>query len=103
MNVWSHFASATTRWSLRYPDHSDMTHRIQFNEGKMNGFVHALNIRNQDGRLAMGYYDGQELSYYWNVADEFVLFDRFFSSAAGGSMINHLVLGNGRVWRPWGS
>ena len=75
---------------LADPDHSDMTHRIQFNEGKMNGFVHALNIRNQDGRLAMGYYDGQELSYYWNVADEFVLFDRFFSSAAGGSMINHL-------------
>ena len=54
---------------LADPDHSDMTHKIQYNEGKMNGFVHALNIRNQDGRLAMGYYDAQELTYYWTIVD----------------------------------
>lgn len=71
------------------PDHSDETHRLQYNEGRMDGFVFALNRRNQDGRLAMGYYDDQELPYYWNIAEEYVLFDRFFSSAAGGSFINH--------------
>ncbi len=71
------------------PDHSDETHRLQYNQGLMNGFVYALNRRGQDGRLAMGYYDGRDLPYYWNIADEYVLFDRFFSSASGGSFINH--------------
>ena len=28
----------------------------------------------------MGYYDGRDLPFYWNVADQYVLFDRFFSS-----------------------
>lgn len=72
------------------PDHSTSTHEIQYNEGKMDGFVYSLALRNQDGRLAMGYYDDEDLPYHWNVADEYVLFDRFFSSAAGGSLINHL-------------
>jgi phospholipase C len=75
---------------LEDPDHSSRTFQIQFNEGRMDGFVYALNIRNQDGRLAMAYYDDRDLPFYWNVADEYVLFDRFFSSAAGGSFINHL-------------
>ncbi|MBN1147850.1 MAG: alkaline phosphatase family protein [Anaerolineales bacterium] len=72
------------------PDHSENTHQLQYNQGRMDGFVYALNQRNQDGRLAMGYYDKQELPYYWNIADNYVLFDRFFSSAAGGSFINHV-------------
>jgi phospholipase C len=71
------------------PDHSDSTHQIQYNEGKMDGFVYALNLRNQDGRLAMGYYDDRDLPFHWNIAEEYVLFDNFFSSAAGGSAINH--------------
>jgi phospholipase C len=38
----------------------------------------------------MGYYDDRDVPYHWNLADEYVLFDRFFSSAAGGSFVNHL-------------
>ncbi len=38
----------------------------------MNGFVAALNLRNQDGRLAMGYYDDSDIPYYWNIADQYV-------------------------------
>lgn len=75
---------------LADPDHSSTTHAIQFNDGKMDGFVYALELRNQDGRLSMGYYDDRDLAYHWNLADEYVLFDRFFSSAAGGSFINHM-------------
>lgn len=71
-------------------DHSRRTFRLQYNEGRMDGFVHALNIQNQDGRLAMGYYDDGDLPFYWNLADEYVLFDRFFSSAAAGSFMNHV-------------
>jgi phospholipase C len=72
------------------PDHSTETFLLQYNEGKMNGFVYALNERNQDGRLAMLYYDDRELPYYWNIADQYVLFDNYFTSAGGGSFINHL-------------
>jgi phospholipase C len=70
--------------------HSLSTFRDQYNNGKMDGFVSALNKRNQDGRLAMGYYNDLELPYYWNLADHYVLFDRFFSSAKDGSFSNHM-------------
>ena len=71
-------------------DHSLRTFKLQYNDGKMDGFVYALNQRNQNGALAMGYYDDRDLPYYWNLADEFVLFDRFFSSDHGGSFANHM-------------
>ncbi|HET7010207.1 MAG TPA: alkaline phosphatase family protein [Anaerolineales bacterium] len=82
-------------------DHSRRTFELQYNDGAMDGFIFALDERNQDGRLAMGYYDDQELAYYWNLAEEYVLFDRFFSSAGAGSFLNHVFWvtagpGNGR-------
>ena len=70
--------------------HSIATYRAQYNNGKMDGFVSALNARNQDGKLAMGYYDDRDLPYYWNLADNYVLFDKFFSSAKDGSFANHM-------------
>ena len=70
--------------------HSAATFRDQYDGGKMDGFISALLQRNQDGRLAMGYYDGRDIPYYWNLADNYVLFDRFFSSARDGSGANHL-------------
>ncbi len=69
--------------------HSSSTFEEQYNNGAMNGFVSALNRRKQDGRVAMGYYNDSDLPYYWNLADQFVLFDRFFSSAKSGSFANH--------------
>jgi phospholipase C len=56
----------------------------------MDGFIHALKLRNQDGRLALGYRDGRDIPYYWNLADQYVLYDHFFSSAAAGSFLNHV-------------
>lgn len=70
--------------------HSDDVFVAQFNGGKMDGFVEAFQSRNPGaGRQAMGYYDDKDLPYYWNVADNFVLFDRFFTSSTGGSVRNH--------------
>ncbi len=70
--------------------HSAATFRDQFNNGKMDSFVSALNQRNQNGRLAMGYYDQRDIPYYWSLASEYVLFDNFFSSAKDGSFANHM-------------
>jgi phospholipase C len=70
--------------------HSRPTFEAQFRNGEMNGFVDALFQRHQDGTLAMGYFDGSDLPYYWNLADEFVLFDHYFSSAHDGSIKNRM-------------
>jgi phospholipase C len=76
---------------LRTPDlhHGEVTSRAAFDNGKMDGFVKAQLTRNLPGRLALGYYDGRDLPFYWELARQYVLADRFFSSAQGGSSINH--------------
>jgi phospholipase C len=62
----------------------------QYNNGKMDGFVAAYRRLGLDGSSAMGYYDGGDLPYYWNAAEQFVLFDRFFSSTTVGSRESYL-------------
>jgi phospholipase C len=71
-------------------DHSAATFETQYNKGRLDGFVYALNIRNQNGKLSMGHYDDRDLPYYWNLVDEYVVFDRFFSSDKGVSLSNHM-------------
>jgi phospholipase C len=76
---------------LRTPDlhHGEVTSRAAFDNGKMDGFIKAQLTRNLPGRLALGHYDGNDLPFYWELAHQYVLADRFFSSAQGGSSINH--------------
>ncbi len=71
-------------------EHREATHESQYRGGAMDGFVFALRAAGKDAETTMGYYDDRDLPYYWNVADEYVLFDRFFSSASGGSIENHM-------------
>jgi phospholipase C len=70
--------------------HTAKTFAVQYDYGKMDSFVYALNRLKQNGNITMGYYDGTDLPYYWNVADKYVLFDHFFSSARDGSFANHM-------------
>jgi phospholipase C len=72
-------------------NHSQRVAHRQLDHGAMDGFVDAL--RRENGKVqpnTMGYYDGKDIPYYWNIADNFVLFDRFFTSSAGGSVSNHM-------------
>ncbi len=71
-------------------DHSELSARHDLSGGRMNGFVAAQRLRSIDAKQAMGYYNGSDLPFYWNMADRYVLFDHFFSSALGGSFINHV-------------
>jgi phospholipase C len=59
--------------------------RRQYNDGRMDGFVAAYRRLGLDGTSAMGYYDGSDIPFHWNVADQYVLFDRFFASTKVGS------------------
>jgi phospholipase C len=61
----------------------------QYRSGRMNGFIDGL--REATGRITptvMGYYDDSDVPFYWNVADEYVLFDNFFASSHGSSVRN---------------
>jgi phospholipase C len=72
----------------------------QYNGGQMDGFVDAFTRRGIDDAKPMGYYDDRDLPYYWNLADNYVLFDRFFASAAGGSVWNHMYWVTGTPGNP---
>ena len=70
-------------------DHSQISAQVAYNGGRMNGFVAAQQDRNLPGSLTLGYYDRTDLPLYWDLANNYVLADRFFSSAMGGSLANH--------------
>jgi len=77
-------------------NHSVRVARGQLRGGRMDGFISAQ--AQQRGRvqpLVMGHYDDRDLPFYWNVADDHVLFDRFFTSAGGGSVMNHMFWATG--------
>jgi phospholipase C len=69
-------------------NHSVASAEIAYHGGRMDGFSEAQDV-GAPARQVMGYYNGSDLPFYWNMADQYVLFDRFFSSAMGGSLINH--------------
>jgi phospholipase C len=60
----------------------------QYDKGKMDGFVAAYGRQGRDGTSAMGYYDERDLPYYWAVARQYLLFDRFFATAPYGIRLN---------------
>lgn len=81
--------------------HSDTIFQIQYQNGKMNGFVDALKRLNQDGILAMGHFDDSDIPFYWNLADQYVLFDNYFSSAHTGSITNRMYWVSGKPGSPF--
>ena len=70
--------------------HSETIFFDQYQNGKMNGFVEALTKLNQDGQLSMGRFTEKQIPFYWNLADQYVLFDNYFSSAHTGSITNRM-------------
>ncbi len=58
-----------------------------YHNGGMDGFVYAAG-----SDLTMGYFDHNEIPYYWDYASRFVLLDNFYSSVMGPSIPNHLYL-----------
>ena len=83
--------------------HDPRIHRMQYDGGRMDGFIRAASVDRQAmDRSVMGYYDGRDLPFYWNVAEEYALFDRFFAASPSGSVPNHRfwVSGTARAGAP---
>ena len=78
---------------LRSPPDSRDTFDLQYRDGDMDGFIQAFLKQGRDlnsAQAVMGYYTDADVPFYWNLADQYVLFDNFFSSGKGGSVQNHL-------------
>jgi phospholipase C len=58
-----------------------------YDGGRMDGFVYS---EGSPGTLA--YFDRSDLPHYWRAADEYVVCDRYFTSAMTESAPNHLYL-----------
>ncbi len=71
-------------------NHSWLVAHAAYDNGKMDGFVAA-----ERSTLTMGYYDRNDILYYWDYADNYVLDDNFFSSLMGPSFPNHLYIASG--------
>jgi len=55
-----------------------------YDGGRMDGFVRV------SGPVAMGYYERADLPFYWELAAEGVLLDRYFASVMGPTLPNRL-------------
>jgi phospholipase C len=76
--------------------HSETIFFDQYQNGKMTGFIEALTKLNQDGQLSMGRFTDRHIPFYWNLADQYVLFDNYFSSAHTGSITNRMYWVSGK-------
>jgi len=69
--------------------HGPEAWQVAYAGGAMKGFVAAQSDTGVTVDQALGYYDGRDIPVLWNIAENGVLFDRWFASAAGGTVWNH--------------
>ena len=71
-------------------DHTHNTFKNQYRDGENNGFISSFRQRGEDGTLAMGHYTEADIPFSYAAANEYVLFDQFFTSASAGSLANRM-------------
>ena len=79
-----------TSWTLDLP-HSRADMLEAFDGGKNDLFAAvAERVFPGLGNISVGYYDGRQIPYYWSLARNFTLADRYFSSMLGPTDPNRL-------------
>ena len=71
------------------PSHTWQSIHSEWNNRAMDGFY------TTNGSTALNYYDGSDLSYYYNLADTFTLCGNYFCSVLGPTVPNRLSLVSG--------
>jgi len=82
---------------LPHPCSDDLPHdakrvREQFHDGKMDEFVA---VANRHGKEAMGRYDEKTLPFYYALANQFAIGDRYFASFLGPTWPNRMFFISG--------
>ena len=81
-----HLESTRTLSPLR----TAIFNRLAYNNGSMGGFAYAQNLYGYNGSMTMGYYNYQDIPYYWSLASQYVLADNFFSPTMATGLTNYL-------------
>lgn len=81
------FRMPTTCQQFGHPSQTWISSHRQLNGGALDGFV-----ASGSGPVAMGYWDGQDLPFYYSLASVFPLADRYFSSVLGQTYPNRRYL-----------
>ena len=84
-----------TRYCVESPDHEWTNSHLQYDNGKMDGFI-ATNW--PDGEWAMGEYDESDIPYYYWLAKTFATSDRHFSSVLGPTWPNRFFFFGATSW-----
>jgi phospholipase C len=77
--------------------HDHTTFLVQYNGGLMNGFLNTpIDLVTPDAVVpptyAYSYVQQSDVQLYWNIAQQYVLADRFFQSNSGPSYVAHQYL-----------
>lgn len=70
------------------PDHSYTGGRVQYDSGKMEGFL----LDTSNDVYSIGYYGEQDIPFYAQLARSYTTFDRYFVSILGPTFPNRLFL-----------
>jgi phospholipase C len=82
----------TPNYIRRNLDHTGDAAQDAINGGRMNGFSHLANARQDGRRIALSQFRQSDIPNFWSYAQHFTLDDHFFSTIAGPSFPNHLAL-----------
>lgn len=69
------------------PDHSYQGGRIQYNAGKMDGF-----LRSGNDTFSIGYYQEEDLAFFGALARQYTTLDRYFCAFMGPTAPNRIFL-----------
>jgi phospholipase C len=72
------------------PRDDPRTYRLSYNNGSMNGFIYAQKDNPGNPLYVIGYFDNRDIPYYWKLAEEYVLAERFFSPSIRSDLVNSL-------------
>jgi phospholipase C len=83
----------------------DLTHdwgpmHLCWNHGKMDSWVKvhtSSQYEGPHGAMTMGYYERQDLEFYWSLADHFTLCDHYHCSILGPTHPNRLMANSGTI------
>lgn len=76
------------------PDHSYQGGRIQYNAGKLDGF-----LRSGNDTYSLGYYQEEDLTFFGALARQYTTLDRYFCSFMGPTFPNRIFLHSGQTDR----
>jgi len=103
-NVMPHWINST--WTPDLPHSRDAMIRA-YNNGSNDMFaVVAESWARGLGNVSVGYYDHRQLGYYWSLAGNYTILDRYFQSMLGPTIPNRLYsfagtsdgLGSNAIW-----